>query len=118
LENNNFITVPLIPKILETHKYLTDVFEENTGMQKRSLASKYLHFHARELFFLYDSIAVSAIGTIVKKVKLSSYDIDEREYDAGYAQFYIKLFWLQNHIKEKFNIDMTPREIDRMLRNY
>ena len=39
------ITRESIPTILMTHKYLTDLFAEISGKDKRSLASKYLHFH-------------------------------------------------------------------------
>jgi hypothetical protein len=118
LKKTNSINRSLLPKILETHKYVMDLFAEKTGQNKRSLASKYLHFHARELFFIYDSRAASEIRGIIKAEKLSEYPIDEKACDIEYAQFYVKLFKLQVHIKEKFNIYMTPREIDRMLLGY
>ena len=55
-----------VNNILETHKFLMDVFYELTGLEKRSLASKYLHFHCPELFFIDDSRARTAINRYVK----------------------------------------------------
>jgi hypothetical protein len=43
--------------IVETHKRTTDLFRQISGLDKRSLASKYLHFHIPNLFFIYDSRA-------------------------------------------------------------
>ena len=40
-----------IKLVLSTHKFLMDIFYELTGLEKRSLASKYLHFHCPEKFF-------------------------------------------------------------------
>lgn len=56
----NEITLENIPKILETHNYLTNLFTRISGIEKRSLASKYLHFHFPKLFFLYDSRVVAS----------------------------------------------------------
>ena len=50
-----------IDMALNTHKYLTDVFYEITQLEKRSLASKYLHFHCPSMFWIYDSRANAAI---------------------------------------------------------
>ncbi len=36
------VTEENIPKILEVHKYLLDIFREISGLEKRSLSSKYL----------------------------------------------------------------------------
>jgi hypothetical protein len=111
----------IISKVLETHKYLTNVFKEKTGQEKRSLASKYLHFHARDLFFIYDSIAAKQINALLKIEDLDKNNKDltkQPENDIEYAKFYNKLFKLQTHIKEKFNVLMTPREIDRLLLGY
>jgi hypothetical protein len=40
-----------IPAILQTHGHLMDIFNKITGKNKRSLASKYLHFHLPNHFF-------------------------------------------------------------------
>ena len=53
---------------LETHYYLTKVINKITELKKRSLVSKYLHFHLPELFFIYDTRAVQALGYFISKV--------------------------------------------------
>ncbi len=47
--------------VLEAHAHLVRLFKKLTGKEKRSLASKYLHFHFPNLFFIYDSRAVCAL---------------------------------------------------------
>lgn len=42
-------------RVFEMHKRVMDVFDDLPPEQARSLASKYLHFHFPELFFVYDS---------------------------------------------------------------
>ena len=39
-----------LPAVLSVHKYLVARMRTITGLDKRSLASKYLHFHRPELF--------------------------------------------------------------------
>src|ERR1019366_2260152 len=51
------LTEENLKRSLECHKRMTDLFKKITGMEKRSLASKYLHFHASNAFFIYDSRA-------------------------------------------------------------
>ena len=57
-------------KILELHHLLTQTFENLTGMSKRSLASKYLHFHLPQLFYIYDSRAKNAINEVFHNDKM------------------------------------------------
>lgn len=46
-----------LPVLLEAHQYLTDLLESITGVRKRALASKYLHFHAPKAVFIFDAKA-------------------------------------------------------------
>lgn len=114
LKNNPGAIFDCIPEILSTHKFLMDTFTEVTGLEKRSLASKYLHFHCPEKFFIYDSRAKAAIRKIVKKP-------DKRilsgivEYDAEYGDFVCRMLELQKYLDEKLGINETPRSIDRFL---
>lgn len=50
-----------LPQILDTHASVTELFRSLTGLKKRSLASKYLHFHLPKVFFIYDTRAVDMI---------------------------------------------------------
>ena len=99
--------------ILETHKFLTEEFKKITGLKKRSLASKYLHFHCPDLFFIYDSRANSAIKKIVKN------PIKSRPaglvYDPEYADFVCRMLDFQDEIHTITGVYPTPREIDTFL---
>ena len=103
-----------IPIILETHKYLTNVFAEISGKEKRSLASKYLHFHCPLLFFLYDSRA--AKGTRVLNPRFRA-EIPTEYVDSIYAKFFMRVFQLRNEIQKKEGIVLSAREIDNILIN-
>jgi hypothetical protein len=41
-----------LPHILRTHAQVTALFSQISGLDKRSLASKYLHFHLPHLFYV------------------------------------------------------------------
>lgn len=47
--------------MVEMHGRTTGLFGTISGLEKRSLASKYLHFHVPDLFFIYDSRAVEGM---------------------------------------------------------
>ena len=50
------------------HKRLMDLFSDMTGLAKRSLASKYLHFHRPDMFFLYDTRAKAALADVTPSI--------------------------------------------------
>ena len=96
-----------------------DAFKEMTGLEKRSLASKYLHFHCPEKFFIYDSRAKEAIRKIVKRPdkKILSEIV---EYDPEYGDFVCRMLELQKYLDEKLVDEklgghVTPRSIDSFL---
>ena len=77
-----------IVNLLRTHKFLTDVFSDISQLQKRSLASKYLHFHCRKKVFIYDSRARDAIHKLVKRPDKSILDnLQPDEFDKEYGDF-------------------------------
>ena len=47
--------------LVKVHGLTTALFSEISGMEKRSLASKYLHFHVPKLFYIYDSDRKSVV---------------------------------------------------------
>ena len=107
LKNKEF-NEETLKEILLIHKELVQFFNELTGKEKRSLASKYLHFHS-PIFPIYDSRAKNSINQIiVGKVKL--YDGDKE-----YSKFCHKILFLYNIIKEKNGKSPTLREIDTYL---
>jgi hypothetical protein len=100
--------------IVRAHGRVTSLFEEITGLEKRSLASKYLHFHYPTLFFIYDARAVKGLQRLQQVVgRASSAAIDEG--DNEYRKFFEKCLRLQQHIQSQFGLSVSPREIDKLL---
>ena len=99
--------------LLETHAKTTDLFKSISKQGKRSLASKYLHFHVRDLYFIYDKRAVEAISqlsSIVGRATRSSATADNE-----YRKFVEKCVRLQAHLREEYNLKLTPRQLDKLL---
>ena len=96
--------------IFNTHKIFTEIFESSTKLHKRSLASKYLHFHCPNAFFIYDSRAKNAINSLVRKVGIGEYKGDDE-----YVDFYLRVLELQKYILQKIGKWFTPRELDNFL---
>jgi hypothetical protein len=96
--------------ILSLHYQLTKFFKELTGKEKRSLASKYLHFHV-PIFPIYDSRANNSIKFIVKGKVEETDLIGDKEY----SKFCNKVLFLYEYIKNKTGKSPTLREIDTYL---
>ena len=101
-----------IEAVLSTHKYLVDIFYKITGQNKRSLASKYLHFHLPNMFFLYDSQARRGLRKLKLGLHVSRVAGD---FDEEYNVFCLKLLDIREEIKRDYGRILTPRQIDRML---
>ena len=99
-----------VQTILDTHKQVMDIIQKATTMDKRSLTSKYLHFHCPNAFFIYDSRARRAINKLVKKQDITGYS-----GDTEYVEFFLRILKLQQFIKEQTGKILTPREIDNFL---
>lgn len=105
--------------LLEAHKKLVDMLRPITGLEKRSFASKYLHFHFKDKFFIYDSRAIKGMKNHVNRVP-SQYRkyINNQRTDVEYAKFFCKCLSFQDLIKSKYTKApelITPRRIDNML---
>lgn len=103
-----------LPYVLETHLRVMNLFRQISGMEKRSLVSKYLHFHLPELFYIYDSRAVKGMRRILPGFRIQN-RLDG--YDKEYSKFCQKSFYLQEAIKQKFGRKLTTRQLDRLLLN-
>lgn len=114
ISNFSEITSQNISALLTTHKYLTDIFNKISGIEKRSLASKYLHFHFPDLFFLYDSRAAMGSRILFPRFKPS---ISIPNIDKEYKIFFLKLYHLRELIYKKEGRLLSPREIDNILIN-
>ena len=98
------------------HKKTTDLFRDISGMGKRSLSSKYLHFHRPDMFFIYDSRADGAIGKLTPDVRhVDCVEVLPNERDEWYYRFCMRTCWLRTKIEEDYGQTLTPRQIDKVL---
>jgi hypothetical protein len=100
--------------IVSTHNKLLQLFSTITGLEKRSLASKYLHFHRPDLFYIYDSRAKQAIMKVAPRIT-SIREVSVDEADPEYHSFCRRCQWLQDDIEKQFKENLTPRQIDKIL---
>ena len=106
--------------VLDLHSFLMTEFEKLTGLDKRSLASKYLHFHCPDNMFIYDSVASTALRRLVKKdAKRNKAILDVHpEYDTEYTDFCVRFLELRDYISKKYGKNLSVRELDTFLLNY
>jgi hypothetical protein len=98
---------------LDVHKKLVDLLKPITGLEKRSFASKYLHFHFPDRFFLYDARAVESVRTYVghtREDKQADADVDR-----DYAVFFDRCEKARHKMADCIGRDLTPREVDDVL---
>ena len=117
LRKHKKITKDNLPDILSVHYYLMNLFEDSTEMRKRSLASKYLHFHLPELFFIYDSRTESVITQFSGRLS-RVLDISQTECDKTYATFCSKALIIYNALNDKNYTDPQTRVVDNILSRY
>jgi hypothetical protein len=99
---------------IAVHKKLMDLFRSITGLEKRSLASKYLHFHRPDAFFIYDSRARWAITKVVPRLNQLP-AIEAEQHDVEYRDFVRRCVWLCGHVCTTHATELTPRELDKLL---
>jgi hypothetical protein len=108
-------TAQSLPAILSTHARVTSLFSRISGLEKRSLASKYLHFHQPHLFYIYDSRAVEALRKLSSVVGSPARGVSPSDSDSEYRKLAVKCLRLQQYIEEHYGVLLTPREIDNLL---
>jgi len=96
------------------HKRLMDLFSRITGLEKRSLASKYLHFHRPNVFFLYDSRASLASGKVTPSIR-SITKIECASADPRYLSMVRRCQWIRDDVSQRFGVLLTPRQVDNIL---
>lgn len=99
-------------QIISVHKKVTDLFKEISGLEKRSLASKYLHFHFPDLFFIYDSRSSNALRKIEHS---STWNSSLVEYDRAYSKFFLRCLVFTEKVKNECGTYLTPRQLDKYL---
>ena len=99
---------------ITVHHRLTQLFGTISHQQKRSLASKYLHFHRPNSFFIYDTRAIAAIRRATPPARHAP-PIDADEAEREYAPFYRRCLWLQQKILSQHGLSVSPRQLDKVL---
>ena len=106
--------------VLSLHGYLVGLLKDLTEKEKRSLASKYLHFHLPHLVFIYDSRVSQVIGKFAR-VRVRSSDIQDG-WDSTYAKFAFRVYAIYQKLRERpfasRHGDTLPRVIDNFLLRY
>jgi len=101
---------------VKLHWQLTDKLNNLTKQEKRSFASKYLHFHLCNSFFIYDSRAQKALGALKIKLTKDEYkQINGQKVDKIYANYFLKCLHMQKEIENYYGEKLTPRQIDNLL---
>jgi hypothetical protein len=104
-----------LPTMLRVHQQTTKLFKEISGLEKRSLASKYLHFHCPQLFFIYDTRAVEALRLPPLKGLIADARNLALESDTEYRNFSGKCLSLQLKILSEYGVELNPRQLDSLL---
>jgi len=101
-------------EVVQAHSVLMAVLRALTGLEKRALASKYLHFHLPRLFFIFDGRAQRMMRLVSRGPQRNS-DRDGRGGDAQYEGFVFRALALREHLEGRFGVRLTPRQLDRVL---
>ena len=101
-------------QVVEVHKRLVDLLCGLTQLNKRSLASQYLHFHRPDLFFLYDSLASKAALSLTPPIQ-EIHTSGLRNADPEYLAFTHRCQWLRDQVLREFDMALTPRQLDNLL---
>jgi hypothetical protein len=99
--------------MVKVHKRTTKLFSKISGLNKRSLASKYLHFHVPRLFYILDSRAEKAIGKFQGRIGKAS--LPPISGDPKYRVFAAKYASLKSRCEAEFGISLSPRKLDNLL---
>jgi hypothetical protein len=93
---------------LKVHKKLTDRLYNITGLEKRYFASKYLHFHFRHRFFIYDARAKKSVGELVNDHRPNRHFAEGNlGTDAEYALFFIRCEQLSRSLRDLIGRDLA-----------
>jgi hypothetical protein len=99
---------------LVAHGRLTELFRSITGLDKRSLASKYLHFHIPDRFYIFDQRAQAAARRLMPRVRVAREAIVPGS-DPQYVRFSICCGEIRTEAKRISGRDISPRDLDKIL---
>lgn len=108
------ITNENVEILLDIHFRFLLEMKSITDKNKRSLASKYLHFHCPNSVFIYDSIANQEIRSTLKSRKSRFSYI--KGYDDAYSQFVARCIYFRDEVIEPIiRKPASPRFLDKVL---
>lgn len=116
---NSDINSGNLSTVLNMHKQLTVATKNiNKIRTQRSFSSKYLHFHAKNAFFIYDSRAKESLNILIKIYMGNKKPYEQEDfiqYDYEYSAFCNKCLILREILEEEFGVFLKPREMDNLL---
>ena len=95
-----------VQQVLLAHSELMVVLRDLTGLEKRALASKYLHFHLPKLFFIFDSRAQCMIRSLSTVPRRNSI-LRVSGGDSEYARFVVRSLALRAELENRFGVRLT-----------
>jgi hypothetical protein len=98
---------------LEVHGALMRIWKKAGAEGKRSLASKYLHFHRPDIFPLFDQRAAVGIRRVTPRGKRSG-KLAAKHPDAKYKAFCERCLWLLETIEKRFGTRLSLRQYDHL----
>ena len=105
---------------LDAHARFRRILGKVAALDRRSLASKYLHFHRPKAFFIFDSVVNIHIRQRLRATEKACrrFKIQESwsEFDKEYASYCLRAIYYRDNILKCVNA--TPREIDKDLYPY
>jgi hypothetical protein len=104
-----------LQSLIDVHWKVTQLFSKISTKNNRSLASKYLHFHLPELFFIFDSRAQKALGSDLFAELKSKPFSDFSGGDVDYRRFAVRCLNLRENVKREHGVELTPRQLDNLL---
>jgi len=105
-------------ELLSAHEYLMLLLKKATDVEKRSLASKYLHFHAPMSVFIYDSVVRNKLRCKLREIGKTRFPVSKR-HDDEYESHVIRCIYYRDNVYEKeLGALATPRKLDAHLYGY
>lgn len=115
LRSLRVVTTENFGEILSVHARLTNLLSDLAGRDQRSFASKYLHFHFRDLFFLNDTRAGKALSLLRASLVGKRRPRSDGDADTDYRKLCEKCLIVRRRAEELSKPMLTPRQIDNLL---
>ncbi|MFO0905736.1 MAG: hypothetical protein U0939_22200 [Pirellulales bacterium] len=91
-------------------------FKEISGLEKRSLASKYLHFHIPQLVHIYDARATTALKRLGNNVPCDTHVAGFGDHK--YRGFVERCEDMRKFYLAEFSQSMSRRQLDNLLLSF